>query len=512
MNSHDDTAVAAAARAPIDPGLREKIVLGGTMMMGRQLATTGLSLIGLLVITRSIGPAAYGSFAAAFGIYVCAQNLGQAGIGVYLVRAAGEVEERTWHVGSTVLLTAAVVLVLLLECSLGLIEVWCPLPDLGPLLSVLLLSLLPQIPAIAAGARLERALDFRRVAMIETAGQAANFLIALPMVWLGHGVWSLVAGWCMQQVFTCIALHAAASYRPRLAWDGAIVRGMLRYTLGFTAADWTWQLRGLINPLIVGHFLPPEAVGQIGLAIRLMDLLTFSKTIAWRLSVAALARVQTRPRRLIAAMTDGMRLQTLALGPVLIGFSWFGGYALSVLFGARWHAVMIVYPFLAISYLTNAQFNLHASVLYVLRKNRDVSLFHIVHVALFGGAAWICVGRWGIAGYGYGEMVALLSYAVIHLRVKQAVGAPNYGLSALWWLSLAIGLFWRDLGTWAIAAPIPGLLCPPSLRQLKTYYRMLAGAARVEAGSCRPNDMARPARTTRRGAYWRRWPGGQGGP
>jgi PST family polysaccharide transporter len=478
MNAEAESAVADAPPPPGNPGLREKVFQGGAMMMGRQLVTMGLSLISLLMITRIIGPAAYGPYVAAFSITMYAQNLGQAGIGVYLVRAAAEVDQRTWNVAATLLLVTAVLLVGVLECSLGLIEAWSPLPNLGPLLSVLLLSLIPQILGVAAGARLERALDFRRVAMIEVAAQLIYYAVALPLVWFGFSVWSLVAAWSLQQLFSCVALYTAAAFRPRLQWDSAIVGGMLRYTLSFAAADWSWQLRGLINPLIVGHFLPAEAVGQIGLAIRLMELLTFTKTIAWRLSVAALAKIQTQPLKLVAAITDGMRLQTLALGPVLIGFSWFGGYALSLVFGPRWEPVMVVYPFLALSYLTNAQFNFHSSVLYVLRKNWDVSWFHIVHIVLFSGAATVCVWRWGIVGYGYGEMAALLSYAVIHRSVRKAVGSPDYGISALWWLSLAIGLFWRDLGDWAIAAPILGLLCPPSLRMLKVYYHMFAGAPR----------------------------------
>ncbi len=477
MNVETESAVAAVP-PPNTPGLREKIFQGGALMMGRQLVTMGLSLISLLMITRIIGPAAYGPYVAAFSICLYAQNLGQAGIGVYLVRAAAEVDERTWNVAATLLLVTALLLVTLLECSLGLIQAWSPLPDLAPLLSVLLLSLIPQILSVAAGARLERALDFRRVAMIELAGQLIYYFLALPLVWFGYSVWSLVAAWLLQQLFCCVALYVAAAFRPRLQWDAETVGGMLRYTFSFAAADWSWQLRGLINPLIVGHFLPAAAVGQVGLAIRLLELLTFTKTIAWRLSVAALAKIQTQPRKLVAATTDGMRLQTLALGPVLIGFSWFGGYALSLVFGPRWEPVMVVYPFLALSYLTNAQFNFHSSVLYVLRRNWDVSWFHIVHIVLFAGAAWICVGRWGIVGYGYGEMAALLSYIVIHRSVQKAVGSPDYGISALWWASLAIGLFWRDLGTWAIAAPIIGLLCPPSLRMLKVYYHMFAGAPR----------------------------------
>ncbi|MEA2790292.1 MAG: hypothetical protein QOG73_2698 [Acetobacteraceae bacterium] len=460
---------AAAAMEPSRQGLRAKVFHGGALLMGRQLISMGLSLVGLLVITRIIGPAAYGPYVAALGICQYAQNLGQAGIGDYLVRASGHVSERTHDVATTLLVISAVGLTTLLEASLGLIGQWIPMPGLVPLLAVLLLSVVFQTIAVGASARLERALDFRRVAMIETAGQLLYYAAALPLVFMALGVWSLVAGWCAQQIFQCVAFHIAARHRPRLAWDTAIIRSMLSYTFGYAASDWLWQLRNLINPLIVGHFLPAEAVGQVGLAIRMLELLSFTKTVAYRLSVAVLAKVQHERAKLIEAATDGMRLQTLALGPVLIGFSWFGGLLLSMVFGKRWEPVMLVYPYLALSYLTNAQFNIHSSILYVLHRNWAVSWFHIVHVVLFAAAAWVFVGRFGIVGYGYAEGVALLSYPVIHYSVRMVVGSPDYAISALWWAGIAIGLFWRELGSWAIAAPVIALLCPPSLRQLKSY-------------------------------------------
>jgi O-antigen/teichoic acid export membrane protein len=462
------------AVAPSRPGLRGRIFEGGALLMGRQLISMGLSLIGLLVITRIIGPAAYGPYVAALGICQYAQNLGQAGIGVYLVRAAGEVTDRTFDVATTLLSISAIAIVVILESALGLIARWIPMPGLSPLLAVLLVSVVFQTIAVGASARVERALDFRRVAMIEMAGQLLYYAAALPLVYSGLGVWSLVTGWCLQQVFLCIAFHVAARYRPRLAWDTTIVRSILHYTLGYAASDWLWQVRGLINPLIVGHFLPPEAVGQVGLAIRMLELLSFTKTVAYRLSVAVLAKVQHEPAKLVEAATDGMRLQTLALGPVLIGFSWFGGILLALVFGNRWDPVMLIYPYLALSYLTNAQFNMHSSILYVLHRNWAVTWFHIVHIVLFAGAAWIFVGRFGIVGYGFAEMAALLSYPVIHRSVTNIVGSPNYGISALWWAAIAVGLFWRQLGLWDLAVPIIALLCPPSYRQLKLYFGMFA--------------------------------------
>jgi O-antigen/teichoic acid export membrane protein len=463
----DDSAVQTVRQ-----GLRGRIFEGGALLMGRQLVSMGLSLIGLLVITRIIGPAAYGPYVAALGICQYAQNLGQAGIGVYLVRASGDVTERTFDVATTLLVISAVGLMAILEASLGLIAQWIPMPGLTPLLAVLLISVVFQTIAVGASARLERALDFRRVAMIEMTGQLLYYACALPLVFTGFGVWSLVTGWCLQQLYLCVAFHVGARYWPKLAWDTAIARAILNYTLGYAASDWLWQLRGLINPLIVGHFLPAEAVGQVGLAIRMLELLSFTKTVAYRLSVAVLAKVQHEPAKLVEAATDGMRLQTLALGPVLIGFSWFGGILLALVFGKRWDPVMLIYPYLAISYLANAQFNIHSSILYVLHRNWAVSWFHIVHIVLFAGAAWICVDRFGIVGYGYAEMVALLSYPVIHRSVRQAVGSPDYALSAFWWVAIALGLFWRQLGLWDIAVPVLALLWPPSLRQLKVYCHM----------------------------------------
>jgi O-antigen/teichoic acid export membrane protein len=464
--------VAAAAASPQPDNLTKKVFQGGVMMTGRQLVSMALSLIGLLVITRMIGPSEYGPFVAAMGICSYAQNLGQAGIGIYLVRASEAPSERTYHVATTILVAFSCILALGIDASLPLITHWVPMPGLAPMLAVLTLSVILQTMTVSAAARLERALDFRRVAMIEAGGLMLYYGSALPLVFLRVGVWSLVFGYMLQQVFMCLAFHIAARYRPRLVWDRVQSKAILSYTLAYAASDWTWQMRGLVNPLIAGHFLSAASVGQIGLAIRMLELLSFTKTIAYRLSVAVLAKVQDQPERLTKAITDGIRLQTLALGPVLLGFSWFGTYILTLIFGERWAPVMTIYPFLALSYLTNANFNLHSSALYVLRRNWDVSWFHIAHIVLFAGSAWLFVWRFGLIGYGYAEAVALLSYPVIDRSVRRVIGTPDYRISAFWWVALAIGFFWRDLGWWAIAAPIVAILSPPSIHYLKIYYNM----------------------------------------
>lgn len=461
--------------APEDSGLKGRVLKGGMFLVIRQIISIGLSLAGVLLITRVIGPEKYGAYAAALGIYQYIQNLGQVGIGVYLVRAH-EITKRDLHVATTLLVLASVLLLIITESSLNLIGAWVQVEGFKPLLAVLGFALIFQTIAVGATAQLERALDFRRIAIIEMSGQFLYYVIATPLVFLHFDAWSLVIGYCAQQIFLCIAAHMAADYVPRLAWDSHRMRRMIDYTIGFSLAGWGWQLRGLVNPLIVGHFLGAEAVGQVGLSIRLLEMLSFVKTITWRLSIAALAKVQHDPQKLISAVTHGMQMQMLALGPILLGFGWFGRILLPLVFGPRWAPVMDLYPFLALSYLSNAQFNTHSSVLYVLRKNMDVALFHVAHVVLFAVTAWFAVKNIGVLGYGWAEVAALASYLVIHILTTRVAGlSPSYTISGIWWLAITIGLFWEKLGPWAFAVPFLGLLWPASIRQIKYYISMLRG-------------------------------------
>ena len=453
--------------APAQEHLRAKVLQGGAYLFVRQLLSLCLNLIGVFVITRLIGPERYGAYVAANGIYYYLLNLAAVGVDVYLVRQLHVVSERQYHVASTFLLAASLSAILLVEAGAGLLSDWVQVDGFEPLLRVLIFALPFQLMAVAASSRLERVLDYRRVAAVELFAQFGYYIVAVPLAIKGYGGWALVAGWLVQQAALFVMFHWFANYFPRLRLDWPIASEMVSYTFGFSLVTWTWQLRALINPLIVGHFLGATAVGQIGMTIRLVEVLTFIRTIAWRLSVAMLSRIQDDKQKLRTALTEGMQLQMLALAPSLLGFSWLVGVLFPQLFDSRWAPVLDVFPLIAVGYLTNAQFAMHSSVLAVFRKNYQTTFFHIVHIALFAGGAAICVPLIGQTGYGWGEMIALPSYGVLHYLATRTVGPISYRIAAVWWVGIVLGLFWRELGIWAVAMPFAALLWPPSVHYLR---------------------------------------------
>jgi O-antigen/teichoic acid export membrane protein len=460
-------------------GLRHLVLTGGAFLVGREFLSVLLSLIGVLVITRIIGPSAYGSYAAALAVNQYLVSLCQGGIGVYLIRGQ-DVTERQFHVASSLLLSVALVVFAIAQVSVPVISSWLNLAGFDFLLRTLLLSLPIQVLSTAANAKIERALDFRRIAMIELSGQLIYYAIAVPMALAGFGVWSLVSGWCIQQAVICALLHMASSYVPKPAWDTQIASDLARHSIGFSVGVWTWQLRSLINPLVVGHFLDARAVGYVSLTIRLVEMLTLAKAVVWRLSVAAFAKMQLEPKRLLSAVNYGMQLQTLAIAPPLLGFAWFGGWIIPLVFGPQWEPVIALFPFIALGYLVNAQFSMHSSALYVLHRNLDVFLFNLANLVIVALVSWIAVPKLGIFGYGWGEIAGFASYFLLHYFITNRLDSPDYRLVAIWCAGASVGLFWRYLGVWTICAPFVALLWPRSLRRLRWFWETLTSREPID--------------------------------
>jgi PST family polysaccharide transporter len=433
-----------------------------------------ISTLGIILLTRTIGPEAYGLYAAAFGIFTYLVNLSTWGVEVYLIRREGEPQLQDYHQAFSLLLLLGSVGAGLAILILPFLERWVGLEGFGPvataMFSGLPIVLLGRVPL----ARLERALAYRSVALIELSVLVAYYLVALPLAYQGLGPWAPLGGWWAQELLRLALLYRASAYRPRLHWESARAREMVRYGLGFSASIWVWQLRMLVNPLVVGRYAGADAVGYVALTIRMVEQLGFVKDITWRLSVPALARVQEDLSRTVRAITEGMTLQTMAAGAPLVGFSLLAPWIIPVLFGSRWLSVVEIYPFIALGYLANTGFNVHSSALYVLKKNWQVAIFHVAHVVLFAGAALLLVPYLGVKGYGWAEVAALPSYILVHIWVAAYIGRPTYSHAGIWFAAWAIPLLgWQFLGPWAVIGIIAPLVWPGTRRELLRTVEMV---------------------------------------
>ena len=421
-------------------GLRQQVLRGSFYLVGRQALALGVSLVGVTVLVRQIGPTDYGLYSGASSITFVLASIGTFGLDVYLVRRAAAVAKADLDQVVTLLLFSAGALT---AATVTLGPVLLELLDLHGFrrpLQVLAISLpltLLQAPLLAS---LERALDYRRVAIIEMVQQFTYYGVALALAFLGAGVWSPVTGFITSQAWLLLATWSVQRYRPRLVWQPELIRDMLRYGSSYSVSTWLWQARGLVNPLVVGHFLGPAAVGFVGLAARLVEVSAFVRNAAWRISIAAFGRVQHEVQLFRRVVEEAMALQTLAVAPLLAGIATVGPWLIPAVFGDQWEPVVHVFPYIALGMIFQSVFSMETSALYVVGRGAAVIPVNALHLALFAGGAAVFVPRSGVVGYGYGELFALAAYVLLDRRLRQ-IFAVSYREPAPWTAALIPPLF-----------------------------------------------------------------------
>jgi PST family polysaccharide transporter len=438
--------------------LRARSLSGALVLSVRQGLGMVLSLVGVLVLTRTLGPYDYGIYAVALGAATWLQTLADWGVNVYLVRFRGDrpvdiVEAQSFSLIMVMGLVGTVVSLALLPLvghllwSSRIIAVTAALVASTPIV------LAAQVPL----SRLDREMAYRKVATVELSSQLTLYLVAVPLVLTGAGPWAPAAGLIASRLALLVAAVLASRWRPRLYWERGLARDVFGYGFGYSASVTVWQLRGLAVPLIVAPVAGAAVAGQVALAIRLVEIAGFIRSATWRLALAALARVQHDTERTCRAVRDGAVLQTAAMGAIL-GFSaLLAKPVLAAVFGHRWDAAAQVFPLIALGAVVNSTFNLHSSALYARRANWSVTRFHLVHVAAFLGFAFAAVGAWGPRGYGYAELAGMIGYLVLVRDFRQEIGSLDLA-AVLPWLAAATGVLLTP-----VVGPVALLLLPAPL-------------------------------------------------
>lgn len=408
-----------------------EILRGGGYLALRYGMGVLISIGNMLVLTWWIGPHAYGVFVTAIGIVAFLANIARAGIDTYLVRQAETPSANLYNAASALIFLISTCLTIAGASATYVLIHWYGTHEFVLPYVVLLLSV-PMIGLTGVPmAKLERELDFRTVAEIEFYGQALGLVVGAVMAALHFGVWAPVSGQLAWQLFTFFAAWRRSSLHFGLRFHAAPLKEMLCYGLGCTASLRAWQVRTLVNPLLIGHYVGVEGVAFVALALRIAEALGTFRLAAGRMAIAALARMQNHLDEFRQLLQRAMCWQVVTLGPLLCLFALLGPQVFRHLVGARWLPSLSVYPFIAAGVLINSVYNLQASALFVLGRQMIVMFSYLLHVGVLAAISFLLVPHMGIAGYGWAELAACAAYLIIHVGIAREFAISYRSLAPL---------------------------------------------------------------------------------
>lgn len=456
--------------------LRTAVAKGGLVLVVRQFLSVGLSVVGALLTTRIIGPVQYGTYITAFTIHQFIAGVFGLGVQAYLIRSPVAHGDRLFDIASTFLLGLGCVCGLAEAVAFHLAGGSLGIARAVPVLIFLAVTLPAQLASAPALARLDRQLNYDRVTLVDLLALGAYYGFGIVLAVMGWGAWALAVGWAVQQTISLLGYHWTARWRPRPAWDWAELRQLISYSVLWASSNWIWQARSLVNPFIVGNVLGIEAVGFVSLAQRLVDMLCFTRPIVWRVAMAAFARVQSEPKKLLSAIEDGMELQALAIGPPLIVFAVFGKDLVGILFGERWLPSFDVYPFVATASFVLVLFGMHSAALAVYGRNLAMVVFNAINLAVFAAATFLLLPKLGVRAVGVADIIALSSLAVLEWNFRERVGALSYRRALPMATSVTLALLLSVFTRWAGLLPLLALAWPGTWQRLVGHARTLIKA------------------------------------
>lgn len=391
-----------------------------------------------VLLARILPPQDFGVVALAYVVIGFAAVLSELGLAPAVVQRR-DLTERHLRVSFTTAVAAGIAMAVALYVLAPLIGVLTRTPELPRLLRALALLFVAGGLGATSRGLLQRALDFRRLFLLEVASYSVGYaFVAVILALQGFGAWSLVVGALAQNFLASVlALHLARhSRRPLFATRE------LRDLLGFGAGMSLLQLVNYTarsgDNFVVGRWLGPLSLGLYSRAYSLMALpLNYGGTVISSVLFPAFSEINSDRERMKRAYLMSVQLTALLAAPVMAGMIVAAPHMVMGLYGPRWTGAVLPLQILCAAGLFRTVYHLAGSVAQASGQVYAELRRQVGYMVIVIGGSLIGT-RWGLAGVAVGVGVGIsfmyLAMAQLSLRI--------------------IGGSWRAF----VAAQLPGVL------------------------------------------------------
>jgi PST family polysaccharide transporter len=456
------------------------LIRGAGYLLARQASGLLISAAGTLLLARFIGPANFGIYVSAGVTYTMIARFTQLGLSTLLMSESRVLDSSTIGHAVAVSMSVSVAGMLVAAIAAWAIGRWIPLGYFLPaFLSMVPLIILTNLSSVGT-ALLERALDYRRVALVEMTTQLAQTFVAVTVGFFVPSFWAPVCGsWAALLLsFGLLAFHVRDIFRP--VWN---VRAMARLawnSLPFATNLWVSQLRELVNPIVVGATFGSSAVGIVALTLRLVTAIGVMREIVRRLSLPAMRRLIGEKARLRGFAENARDAQIVLVGLPLLAFSFMLPPLEKWGIGRSWHGVTKLYPLLAIGHVIGSFSVLPFCALVILQQRKLIVANSAAQLLTLVAAAIVLTPRLGIMGYGVAEIVAAFASLIAVAGARRLIGPLSATLPMLASTAIVAGFAWLYIGPVAL---VPLALLPLSWRARHFVTRSIAELRALRSGS-----------------------------
>ncbi|MFP5225103.1 MAG: oligosaccharide flippase family protein [Actinomycetota bacterium] len=402
---HPELDTGPTAHPELDSREVSRLAMRGVgVLMLRSLAQRGLQMAGNILLARWLAPTTFGLYAVISFLVGIAGFLSDLGVGASLVQRRERLTDSDLKAAFTLSLGLNAIAVAALWAISPLLVRIYDAPEaimtIRALALTIFLGTFAQIPAVV----LERALQFKALAVAELSGQVAYLSVALTMAfpyWRQPGlaeeraasaVWIFVYATLASRAVHAIIVNLRSPWRPGLSTEPERMRRLLAFGLPF-------QLNGLINalkdnfiPIFIALVVGARATGYVVWAVGLVTNALVLMPIVSKVAFPAYSRLQHDMKALKVAIETSIRLVAMTVIPAALFLAAFARQIVEHVYVPKWEPALPTVYLLLIPMIHASYSTVCVSALYGVGRAKTVLRLTLV---------------WAIAGWALGIPLTL---------------------------------------------------------------------------------------------------------
>ena len=319
--------------------LRRRASAGVVLVGSRGVAILLLGFAGQVVLARLLTPADFGAVAVGLAFVMFVNLFSDGGLGAGLIRRAEPPDRRELQALSALQVSVAAGLALAVAAAAPLFGrtgwVTAVVVAAAPLLAL-------QIPGRIV---LERALEYRRLAVVEVVQVVVLNAWALCWVIAGAGVWGLATATPARAAVGVVAMAwatPAGRAWPRFSWRR--IRHLLGFGVRFQAVTAVWLLREQGLNTAVAAVAGVSTLGLVSAARRVLEVPQLLLQSLRRVSYPAMSQLVARRETAAPLLERAVALSAVGGGLVLTALAGAAPGLVPGLFGEQWRPAAVLLP------------------------------------------------------------------------------------------------------------------------------------------------------------------------
>lgn len=443
----------------------KKEIIGGVFWTTAEtIVTKGFGLIVQLILARLLFPNDYGLVGMAVVFISFLEIFSDLGMNAALIQKKEEhLTPIHFHTAFwTGIVWALFLFLLMVFIGTPLIINFYNEPNLGPIIPVMSLSILFSPINLIHRAQLIKAMDFKKLAIINNISSIAAGIIAIILALFDFGVWALVFYSVARVIISIPFFFKATRWLPKLKWEKNAFNEIFGFGIYTTGTSFFNKLTGNIDYLLVGKLVGKTALGFYSFAFIITNTVR-SQIVAIinKVIYPVYASMQDNKGDMLKMFLKVVSINNLIVYPVILGVFLFSEDLLPILFGHKWDNAVLLIQILCFAVFLQMLNNSHTTLFRAAGKVRlELTLQVIKSVVFFVPLIGLGIHFYSLKGAAYGFVAATFlgvslsfyyMYKIFNLKLKQVYNAVKASVFMLaiclsstlvleqflaWWLCL----------------------------------------------------------------------------